>query len=371
MTTSAPTKGSVDLLVDWDLAARTAARVAGAGPQIGPVAAGEVVTRLREAAARSVPYVADTARLAGAELGELLVVDRAGWARSNAASFRTLLDPVVATALDAKGRPSAATVAVGSRVSGTQVGALLGFLAGRVLGQYDPFASGTDGRLLLVAPNVVQVQRELDVDAADFALWVCLHEETHRVQFTANPWLAGHLRQQMLDGVGDMLGESGQLPERLAAVSRTITDLLRSSVSDAPTEAAAGPDDGLPPLVAAVTTPEQRARLAQITAVMSLLEGHADVVMDDVGPKVVPTVAVIRERFTRRRGGRGPADRLLRRLLGLEAKMRQYADGAGFVRQVQAAVGIDGFNLVWTSPETLPLPAEIADPALWVRRVHG
>jgi coenzyme F420 biosynthesis associated uncharacterized protein len=368
--------GSVDLLVDWDLAARTAARVAGAGPQIGPDAAAQVVGRLRQAAARSVPFVADTAQLTGAPLGEVLVVDRAGWARSNAGSFRRLLDPVVSKAFEAKGRPSAATAAVGSRVSGTQVGALLGFLAGRVLGQYDPFAAAsgdaTGGRLLLVAPNVVQVQRELEVDLDDFALWVCLHEETHRVQFTANPWLAAHLRRQMLDGIGDLLGGSDQLPQRFAAMSRAITDLLRSAASDAGSpRSQSHPDDGLPPLVAAVTTPEQRAQLARITAVMSLLEGHADVVMDDVGPTVVPTVSVIRERFTKRRAGRGPADRLLRRLLGLEAKMRQYADGAGFVRQVQAAVGLDGFNEVWTSAETLPLPAEIADPALWVRRVHG
>ncbi len=175
----------------------------------------------------------------------------------------------------------------------------------------------------------------------------------------------------MLDGVGDLLGGSDELPERFAAMSRTITDLLRSSVSGAGPSRSPAADDGLPPLVAAVTTPEQRAQLARITAVMSLLEGHADVVMDDVGPRVVPTVAVIRERFTKRRAGRGPADRLLRRLLGLEAKMRQYADGASFVRQVQAAVGVDGFNQVWTSPQTLPLPTEIADPALWVRRVHG
>ncbi len=104
---------------------------------------------------------------------------------------------------------------------------------------------------------------------------------------------------------------------------------------------------------------------------MSLLEGHADVVMDEVGPGVVPSVERIRERFTRRRAGRGAVDRLLRRLLGLDAKMRQYADGARFVREVTAAVGTDGFNRVWTGPDTLPAAAEIADPAAWVRRVHG
>ena len=104
---------------------------------------------------------------------------------------------------------------------------------------------------------------------------------------------------------------------------------------------------------------------------MSLLEGHADVVMDEVGPQVIPTVGAIRERFTARRAGSGGLDRMLRRLLGLDAKMRQYRDGAGFVRGVTASVGTEGFNAVWTSPDTLPLPEEITDPAAWVRRVHG
>lgn len=108
-----------------------------------------------------------------------------------------------------------------------------------------------------------------------------------------------------------------------------------------------------------------------MTAVMSLLEGHADVVMDDVGPQVVPSVEQIRARFDQRRKGRGSADRLLRRLLGLEAKMRQYRDGAVFCRAVQDAVGVDGFNQVWTSPDTLPTAREITEPALWLQRVHG
>ena len=93
--------------------------------------------------------------------------------------------------------------------------------------------------------------------------------------------------------------------------------------------------------------------------------------MDDVGPSVIPSVAQIREKFTQRRAGLGQLDRLIRRMLGLEAKMRQYADGAVFVRAVIDRVGLDGFNAVWTSPETLPTAAEMADPHSWVARVHG
>jgi coenzyme F420 biosynthesis associated uncharacterized protein len=125
-------------------------------------------------------------------------------------------------------------------------------------------------------------------------------------------------------------------------------------------------------LVDLVQTPSQREILARLTAVMSLLEGHADYVMDGVGPEVVPSVAEIREKFTQRRAsGAGRLDQALRRLLGLDAKLRQYRDGERFVRAVVEEAGIDGFNRVWTSPNTLPTKAEIAKPADWVARVHG
>ncbi len=119
-------------------------------------------------------------------------------------------------------------------------------------------------------------------------------------------------------------------------------------------------------------TPAQREILSRLTAVMSLLEGHADVVMDGVGPAVVPSVAEIREKFQRRRDrGSGRLDLVLRRMLGMDAKLRQYQDGAVFVRGVVERAGMDGFNRVWTSPNTLPTKEEIHDPASWVARVVG
>ena len=111
--------------------------------------------------------------------------------------------------------------------------------------------------------------------------------------------------------------------------------------------------------------------LDRITAVMSLVEGHAEFVMDNVGPDVVPSVRVLRQRFAQRRKGRGPFDRVVRRLLGLEQKMKQYAEGHEFVSGVVDRVGMDGFNRVWSGPETLPLVEELTDPARWVERVHG
>ncbi len=348
----------VDLLVDWELAARTAAVLGRPGPQVTAAQAAQVVDELRRHADAAVPHVCRVSGLAAPQGGGAVVVDRAGWARANAMAFRGLLEPVVAQAFERRGRlPGASLASVGSRVTGAEVGSLLGFLSSRVLGQYDPFGPGP-ARLLLVAPNVVQVERELDVDSTDFRLWVCLHEETHRVQFSATPWLAAHLAGEIRGLVGDLMIDPTQLADRLAAGVRGLPDLFRQGGSGAT-------------LLEAVQTPAQRERLARVTAVMALLEGHADVVMDEVGPQVIPSVEVIRARFTRRRAGRGAVDQLLRRLLGLEAKLRQYVDGARFVREVSARVGTDGFNAVWSSAQALPLPAEIADPSAWVRRVHG
>ena len=126
----------------------------------------------------------------------VLVVDRPGWIRANADGFATVLRPARREARREEGRRPVAQ-AVGSRVTGAEVGALLGFLGGKVLGQFDPFFDPAGRRLLLVAPNIVHVERELDADPTDFRLWVCLHEETHRVQFTAVPWMRDHLFGEM------------------------------------------------------------------------------------------------------------------------------------------------------------------------------
>ena len=221
-----------------------------------------------------------------------------------------------------------------------------------MLGQFDPF-HGEAGRLLLVAPNVVHLERELDVDPTDFRLWVCLHEETHRVQFAAVPWMREHLRSLIGEATGTMDPQLvlGDLVKRAARVARG--------------------DGGDASLMELLSSPEQRELLDRVTGVMSLLEGHADVVMDGVGPSVIPSVRQIRRKFTTRRAGLGTVDRMVRRLLGLDAKMAQYRDGAVFVRQVVDTVGMEGFNAVWSGPEALPSRAEIHDPQAWVARVHG
>ncbi|MDF1606206.1 zinc-dependent metalloprotease [Nocardioides sp. YIM 152315] len=337
-------------MVDWGLAVAVGSRLAGQGPVVSREDAAAVVAELRAGAARSTGLVRDFSGLQAADdTAPVVVVDRPGWVQANADGFASVLAPVV-DKLAGRARTSGVAHAVGSRVTGVEVGGLLGFLAGKVLGQFDPFHPPA-GRLLLVAPNIVHVERELGVDPHDFRLWVCLHEETHRVQFTAVPWLGDHLLDQM-HALADSLEPSGLLDDGF----RRLTESLKGGTR--------GEN-----LLEAVSTPEQKEIIDRVTGVMSLLEGHADVVMDGVGPQVIPTVADIRRRFNKRRKGVGALDRTLRRVLGLDAKMAQYRDGAKFVRAVVDKAGMAEFNAIFDRPENLPSKAEIAAPTAWISRV--
>lgn len=339
-------------MVDWDLAVRIGSRVAGEGPVVTRDEAAAAVAELRAGADRSTGLVREFTGLAAAErTAPVLVVDRAGWVQANADAFATILGPVV-DKLSEKKPPSGLTRAVGSKITGAEVGGLLGFLGSKVLGQFDPFHDPA-GRLLLVAPNIVHVERELGADPTDFRLWVCLHEETHRVQFTAVPWMRDHLFAE-IQKLADMMEPSGLLDE--GGLSRVL-------------EAMKGAKESGASLLDVVSTPEQKDLIDRMTGVMSLLEGHADVVMDGVGPSVIPSVAKIRGKFNERRKGVGVLDKVLRRLLGLDAKMAQYRDGAVFVRHVVDTAGMEQLNAVWERPEHLPTKVEIKDPAAWMARV--
>jgi coenzyme F420 biosynthesis associated uncharacterized protein len=349
-------------MVDWDLAVSTASRLAGPGPTITRAEAEATVTELRDGAARSTALVREFTGLEGGEgTAPVLVVDRTGWIQANADSFADLVGPLVDRLQARRGAPGPVTEAVGSKVTALEVGGLLGFMSSKVLGQFDPFwadpAGDQAGRLLLVAPNIVHAEQELRVDPTDFRLWVCLHEETHRVQFTAVPWMRDHIHAQIDQLIGGVDLDPGKVAAMLAEAVRRVGEVVRGN------EAVS--------LLDLFASPEQRRVMDRVTGVMSLLEGHADVVMDGVGPEVIPTVDRIRRKFDERRKGVGYVDRVLRRLLGLDVKMAQYRDGAAFVRAVVDKVGMDDFNAVWSEPAMLPSKAEIGDPAAWVRRVHG
>jgi coenzyme F420 biosynthesis associated uncharacterized protein len=391
---------ATDELIDWSTAEATARRLVRPGPAVSPRQAEAAVAELRRSAQAAQGHVRTFTKLEiPGDDSPVLVVDRPGWINANIEAVQQLSAPLAEKVhqwregVDPSGLRWA-TEAIGAKITGLELGSLLAYLSHRILGQYDPFGlgSGGGGRLLLVAPNIVRVERELGLDPTDFRLWVCLHEETHRVQFGAVPWLRDHI----LGEIGTLIAELEVEP---TVFVERIRDVVRSAVGAATGSAPPRPDPeqseeplssrhaeepadrvgdaGAPvtpsrrlSLLDVVRTPAQRVVIERLTAVMTLLEGHATYVMDGVGPLVVPSVAEISREFARRRSRvrLGP-EGLLRRVLGLDAKMRQYRDGERFVRSVVDEAGIDGFNRVWTSPNTLPTQAEIQDPAAWIRRV--
>ena len=356
-------------MIDWQVATSTGVRWVRPGPQVSMTEARTVVSELRQLAAAVAEPVRELTGLPGAaDDGKVAVVDRPGWIRANVDGFRVVLDPLVQRISETPNvpQPGALITAVGSRVTGMQAGLILAYLASRVLGQYelflppDPDTPGEDapaGRLTLVAPNIVMVERELEVDPHDFRRWVCLHEETHRTQFTSVPWLRPYVQQQMSDFLLASDLDPASILDRLRAAADAVAGAVRGGEGES--------------LIEAIQTPRQREILDRMTAVMTLVEGHGDYVMDAVGPSVVPSVAEIRAKFSARRGSAGRMEQAIRRILGIDLKMKQYEQGSRFVRTVVEEAGMATFNKVWTSPETLPTKDELAIPQAWLDRVDG
>jgi coenzyme F420 biosynthesis associated uncharacterized protein len=351
--------------IDWAAAVRAGQRLAPTGPRVSPDQARQAVDDLQRFSASAELTVRDVTGL-GRELPieQAQIVDRPRWIEATAEGMAALTAPLAAK-LGAK----LAEVPRAKAVAGAQVGVVLSFLASRVLGQYDPLspgpANGQDGtagtapgRLLLVAPNIIKVEREIKADPADFRMWVCLHESTHRLQFTAVPWMRDHFKSLVAQFGEAADTDAGELLSRLVGAIKAGAVKGKSGESAKPS------------WIETIQTPEQRFIFDQLMAFMTLLEGHADHVMDAVGPKVIPSVGAIRESFTaRRKRGRGPFDRVLRSLLGMDMKLAQYVKGAAFVSTVVEKVGMPAFNTIWTSPETLPTRAETTDPQAWINRV--
>jgi coenzyme F420 biosynthesis associated uncharacterized protein len=342
---------TVGRAVDWGFAATVGQWLARPGPPSTDYTRRQVIENLTTAAKAAEPPVRDVTGLhTDAVMPEARIIDRPEWIRAAAESMRAMT-----------GGTDKPRGAISGRITGAQTGAVLAFVATGILGQYDPFADPNGGgALLLVYPNVIAVERQLRVEPSDFRLWVCLHEVTHRVQFTANPWLSGYMSQALgvltTDGSDDLT----QVLSRLAEFARGRGDSAQSDPNSA----------GILGLLRAVQSEPQREALDQLLVLGTLLEGHADHVMDAVGPVVVPSVATIRARFDERRNRKQPPlQRLLRALLGIDAKLSQYTRGKAFVDHVVDRVGMARFNAVWTSPDTLPRPIEIEYPQRWIDRV--
>ncbi len=356
-------------MIDWNVATSTATRWVRPGPQVSLTEARRVVAELRQQAAAVAEPVREVTGLPGDDDGgKVAIVDRPGWIKANITGFEVVLDPLVEHMQEIGAAPAVGSVltAVGSRVTGMQAGLILAYLASRVLGQYElflppdpdvPAEDAPPGRLTLVAPNIVMVERELGVDPTDFRRWVCLHEETHRTQFTSVPWLRPYVQRQMTEFLLASDLDPASILNRLRAAADAVSGAVRGG-------------DGAS-LIEAMQSQRQREILDRLTSVMTLVEGHGDYVMDAVGPAVVPSVEQIRAKFNARRTSGNRLEQAIRRILGIDLKMRQYQQGAAFVRAVVTEAGMETFNRVWTSPETLPTKEEITSPRLWLERVAG
>ncbi|HEY6819164.1 MAG TPA: zinc-dependent metalloprotease [Mycobacterium sp.] len=339
---------TVGRTVDWGFAATVGQWLARPGPPSTDYTRRQVVENLATAAKAAEPPVREVTGLhTDGAVPEARIIDRPGWIRAAAESMRVMT-----------GGTDKPRGAISGRVTGAQTGAVLAFVSSGILGQYDPFSDG--GTLLLVYPNVIAVERQLRLEPSDFRLWVCLHEVTHRVQFTANPWLSGYMSQALGVLTQEGSDDVAQVVSRLADFARGRRDSAQGDPNST----------GILGLLRAVQSDPQREALDQLLVLGTLLEGHADHVMDAVGPVVVPSVSMIRSRFDERRNRKQPPlQRLLRALLGIDAKLSQYTRGKAFVDHVVDRVGMARFNTVWTSPETLPRPIEIEYPQRWIDRV--
>jgi coenzyme F420 biosynthesis associated uncharacterized protein len=289
------------------------------------------------------------------------VVDRAAWVRANTSAFASLMRPLEGELLDQVLPPGAgfakATVTLANRwITTRQLALLLGFMGSRVLGQYDLalLSAETDpGRLLFVEENIRQSARAMDVPLDPFRTWIALHETTHAFEFEAHPWLRPYLADR-LERQLTLFGKDARGLGREA-----IRGLGRSIRGEA----------GGEHWIEAMMGTEQKSLFREVQAVMSLLEGFSDYVMDEVGRDLVPGVAQISARFHERRTKRTAFERSMLRLTGMDLKMEQYKKGEQFVRAIAERRGAPALARLWEGPETLPRDGEIDVPDRWIARV--
>lgn len=341
-------------LIDWKVARAVGARVAGPGPPFSAVQR----AKLREDFAELVPQAESlvesfTGLNPGRARSRPWVMSRADWVGANLRGFELVLEPL-ARKVEAQRSPGGLT-GVRRAALGAQLGVLLGYLGRRVLGQYDLFLPpDDDGLLYFVGPNVASVERKFDFPERDFRLWLSLHEVAHRVQFGGVPWLRGHL--------------SGLVDSYLSTVDldpKHLVESLKRAVAEVRKGDPAWRGMGW---VFLLMTPDQRDLFRKMQAVMTLLEGHGNFVMDAVGNRRIRGGETFRRRLAERRNRHG-VERAVQKAIGLDVKIRQYDQGERFVARVVDEVGMQGFNRVWDEAANLPTLEEVRRPEAWVARV--
>jgi coenzyme F420 biosynthesis associated uncharacterized protein len=344
--------------VDWALAGRVARRIAGRDPLADSYLADSLRVDFGEVTTQAEALVAEHTGLRAPGDAHAAVLDRHAWVDANIASMQRLLGPLTSRLGE---RIAQSPIAgVGRSISGTELGVLLGWFAQRVLGQYDllvpserPGESDGDA-VYFVGQNILGLEKRFAFRPRDFRLWVAIHEVTHRAQFTGVPWM----RDYFLGLVHSALGSVDADPRRLVAALVRAVDELRNGRNPL--------DEG--GVVALLATPEHRGVLGQVQALMSVLEGHGNRVMNELGRvHVAGQDRMARALHARRRSG--GVTGFVQKAIGLELKMRQYEVGEMFVEAVEREAGPRGLDAAWRGPESLPTLEELQSPSAWLARV--
>jgi coenzyme F420 biosynthesis associated uncharacterized protein len=345
--------------VDWTFAERVAVRAAGREPFAQSYHYDSLQPDFDRLTALAEELVADETGLRSlAGPARARVTDRAGWVRANLSSFQRLLRPLLEKFDDRITNSLAAPIT--TRLAGAELGMVLGWMSGRVLGQYDLLVieeedPGDQDVVYYVGPNVLALEKQFAFPPEEFRLWLALHEVTHRAQFTGVPWL----REHFIGLVHQTLGAVDPDPRRLSDGVNRLADAIRAGKNPLA-------DGGLVNLVAG---PEQRAVLDQVSGMMSLLEGHGDVTMDRAGKGLVPSADRFGRVLKQRRDSARGLSRLVQQLIGLDAKLSQYAQGEAFIAQVERAGGSRLLSRAWEEPANLPSLLEIREPHRWIERM--
>jgi coenzyme F420 biosynthesis associated uncharacterized protein len=341
--------------VDWDTAGQVATRFSGEYPLAGTYHERRFELQAPDLVARASDMVSVETGLELPGAPVVGVISRAEWVDTNIRSFGKLLEPLEEKLADKDGFGAS----IAAKVMGAELGAVLGFMSKRVLGQYElVLPTGDSDRgdsVLFVGANILAMERQFEFRPSSFRFWVALHESAHRAQFMGVPWL----RDYFLSLVERLVDSSDPEPGRIARIASDVRAALADGID------ALG-DSGLVGLLA---SPEQREVLDDVQALMSLLEGHGHVVMDRLGEREIVDVKRMSSVLKARR--KDPKSAAFMKLIGIEMKMKQYDDGAAFINQVEDQASWDALSMAWESPEALPTLAEIDDASLWLDRMAG
>ena len=341
--------------VDWATARTVARIVAGRDPLVTSYLGASLDADFGALTVMAEELVAEHTGLHAPGHVRAVVLDRREWVDSNLASMRNLLDPLMQRFGEQMAHNPFAPI--GRRIAATEMGALLGYLAQRVLGQYDLLVPDDRGEAVYyVGANVLGLEKRFAFRPRDFRLWIAIHEVTHRAQFVGVPWMRGYF-MSLVQQVFQLVDPDPRTLTR--AVSNAVEAIRRGQ----------NPlDEG--GLVSLIASPEQRGVLGQVQSLMSLLEGHGNVVMTDLGARHVAGEERMARVLHQRRQTGGIAQQI-QKLLGIEQKMRQYEVGEKFVRGVIEIGGERAIDHAWVGPENLPVLAELDDPSAWLARVQN